>query len=405
MFKKFNLVTLCTIIPFTLASCSNANRGNNKLLKRKTYDHEVNVLTGEISNALDNAFIAQVDSLDSGLTTYFDIPNSGTIVENIDIAANVQSFRLIEDEFTAPIEFNNLIGDINDKITTSWDISNGYMKFIDSLGGVNYVIKDADNSYWNCFPNKVIGEQFRINITDYIRRLGGGSLQNGFKNYVVIQSAKNLGYFQDDDFNPETESAKENMIRGIGLDMTGFGGYNLNLSRTADRAKIQYGLKSKGAPKTILDNYSAIDYYINIIDQALKDNLGASLIHQYTNDSNNPGNLSLECGFNELDFNKLTDILNKYLGIFFSQLYEASGSGALNYFISFEQNFIHQQEVVIHFKDMDFAIYPTEPSVDTILLDIKKANIDGVINEEINFKPCDIDQIDLGEFTPIATTI
>ncbi|MCQ2794371.1 MAG: hypothetical protein MJ207_03365 [Bacilli bacterium] len=401
MLKKGKLLALCLLAPMSCLSCANTSssyqRGADKMInKRDKYSEEVKTLTdGGIANLLESSAENQVEQLsptaneDEKIACY-KIQDHGTLTENADIGIKWNGFRLVEKSIN-PIEVNDLDASINDTITTEWDIKKGYIKTTDSLGGVNYVIKNNDK-YWQCFDNEVIEHQkYRIDITNYIKHLGGvvNEEEVGLRNYVVIQSAQNLGFFSQQVWSDE----RENIIDGLGVDITGFGGAGFNYFND----KQYYYDNLAALPLLIMNLAEDIDAYIDLVKTALEI-LGATFIREYTKEAttnDDDAKLSIDLGFKKLDLIKLATALNY---VQYNYYFDANGKGAVDYFVSYENNFIHQQELVINTENADFAMYPI---MGDISIDIKKANINGVINEEINYNDIECDDVKLENYIPI----
>lgn len=427
MTKNMKFIAPLTLVAFaTLASCGGKAQVKSIKLNRTTYSNEINKLAdalsvielagvnqAEYNLAISDSNRSYIKSID-----HYNLFEKGTVTSNLGF--NLSGSVKVYAEDINPIELDGVGIGALDSYTTSWNLKEGYVKFSGSKDGASYVIKENDD-YWRYIDYPIDGKKYKVNITDYIDTYFNGRLEN----FIMVESAANSGIF--------FEYKKQNIpFFGAGLDMSGFGvGAKFETQETPevknDDSPITYvnvlapgdilafdlsgilGGKFQGTVATAIDVVvTLLDYVVDVLKLD-----GLSVTHNYTkNDYNSACSLELGLG---LDLSYIEDIVNTIKpflpwiipdGSDFNPDFDfdlaVNGNVGLDYFLSFENNFVRQQEIALEAKDLNLMLNTYEGYVpfmyQNMMVDIKDADFEIIMNENVEKDKCEMDTFNKDEY-------
>lgn len=394
------IIPAAIVTCFSLTSCN----GNAGRLSRETYGTKVETLT-ELTETLANIGKAQLDNgvykLDKGtMTIKFDLALTGSIY----------AFENTKDGRPEVINLNNIAIALSDNIEVKWDVSHDYLG-VTNKNGESLFIKKVDDKWGTYYVKTIGGKKFYRPIKN---EWFGTNYFKDPKNYLMYAMAEHTGFFRS--------NYDGNNVRGVGFDISGFGG-DLSELIKPDKTK-------EGDEKTFLvSNYLAPGLLTsNDLDIPVKgeenpvpiktiiDGLVASqkditnpsipLKAEYTKNDKGDG-ATINLGVNKIDLTRSDEIVKDILdtlGYDPSELKDkiytkGSGDLALDYFVNFKDNFVHQQELALDFNKANLQLvfdnYRDYYQKSFYLyVNLKDINAHGYLNQSVELGKCDYQEPD-----------
>ncbi|MCQ2792050.1 MAG: hypothetical protein MJ208_00845 [Bacilli bacterium] len=389
------------VIPFVaiLSAASMNSCGNNGRLKnRDSFPIDAISAVG-INPTMEAIENAQIDTND-----YFKTPNKGTVTMNVDIkiagGLKFVMFNPSTQEYEQ-YEFNNINLMTNNKSIIKWDFNHDNYFDVVTKDNEYYFIKKVDDELRKYYVSPIDGNKYYLNITEQC----DANHFRKYENFVMHEIASNLGIFVP---ARELINSHEVDIVGAGFDISGFGNDIKYHWIGGDQPKPpegkEYFVENYFAPGLIFDDrlriatqeqYPIVDYIDSIIGNeditallpikakyTRKEDMTAATINYVVDNYH----------FDQTE--ELIKLIAKTLGKQPTVSASGSGTASIDYFLSYLDNFIHQQEMVIDLSNANLRLVITKQEIPYYIVELKDFNAHCLINELFENGVCDYQEPD-----------
>lgn len=418
------IIPMVAIAGFALTSCNKATTG---YLKRETFGTKVEKLA-DLKELAANMKTQQYDETAFGdvLFPFYKLPDKGTVTTNINIAFS-GSIRILQYYVVDPshpdlsIDVNNVNVLIQDKITTEWDLThNDYFRCTNKTGASYFIQKNNEGKWIKYFETPVGSNKYCEDITEYI---GTGTESfnpltqfGSFKNYALYQIAASNGLLTERRYRDDDEPVQ---INGFGLGISGFAG-----DEGVDPDKLKrISVRNAYAPGMLFSDHFKIDddypMYQFIDEVAANEPLTKILPikAKHTKKSDNTA-FSTSIGISKFNFKNsqaFLDELKAEIPEEFDDIQltaDGSGSGKLDYFNSYKDNWINQTEFSLTLNNANLQFIAYNPDTDgnredyssVAYVNIKDVYSRSYINQDFNNGTCKYKEPDTSGYILVNPT-